>query len=106
MADFSFSNGLNKSLDHQVRDLRKQLSHISKTLADHGVDFEDIADDAGDLVRGARKNAKRAAKHARREADVLTHAVQKAPAAASTVLVVAAAVGFGLGLLYNLVERD
>lgn len=102
----SLSDGLNKTLDSQLRDLRKQVSHISKSLADHGIDFEDLADDAEDLMHGARKNARRAARHVKRDADVIGHAAQKAPAAAGTVLALAAIVGFGLGYLYNIAQRD
>lgn len=106
MADLGFANGLNKSLDHQLRDLRKQISHISKTLSDHGLDFDDIADEADHFMRGARKNAKRARKQFNRDADVLARAVEKAPAGAGTVLVVAAAVGFGMGYLFHIATRD
>lgn len=106
MAQFGFANELNKSLDHQIRDLRKQLSGISRSLADHGIDLDELAGDADHLWRGARKNARKAAKQARREVDVLTHAVEKAPAGAGTVLAVAALVGFGLGYLVHLAQRD
>ncbi|WP_332718792.1 hypothetical protein [Pelagibacterium mangrovi] len=100
------ANGLNSSLHSQMRDLRSQLAHISKTLADNGIDFDDLAGEAEDFMHGARKNARRAVRQVRRDADVIAHAAQKAPAATGTVLVVAAAVGFGLGFLYHLAQRD
>lgn len=105
MADHGFANGLNSSIHAQVRDLRRQLSHISKNLADHGIDFEDLADDAEDFMAGARKNARRAVRNVRHDADVITSAMQKAPAGTGGVLVIAAAVGFGLGYLYHLAQR-
>lgn len=104
MADLT--NGLNSSIHSQMRDLRRQLASISKTLADHGIDFDDIAEEAEDFMHGARKNARRAARQVRKDADVIARAAQKAPAATGTVLVVAAAVGFGLGFLYHLAQRD
>lgn len=106
MADHGFANGLNSSIHSQVRDLRRQLAHISKSLADHGIDFEDLADEAEDFMHGARKNARRAARQVRRDADVITRAIQKAPAGTGGVLVVAAAVGFGLGYLYHLARHE
>ncbi len=106
MAELGFPKGLNSSLHSQVRDLRRQLAQVSKALADHGIDFEVLADEAEDFMHGARKNARRAARQVRRDADVIAHAAQKAPAATVTVLVVAAAVGFGLGFLYHLAQRD
>ncbi|RDE08926.1 hypothetical protein [Pelagibacterium lacus] len=105
MADFGITDGIGKSLDHQVRDLRKQIDQVSKSLARHGVDFNDLADDAEDLWRGARKNAHRAAKHMRHDADVLGRAMEKAPAGVGTVLTVAALVGFGLGYLVHISQR-
>ena len=105
MADHGIANGLNSSIHAQVRDLRRQLAHISKNLSEHGIDFEDLAGEADDLMDGARKNVRRAARHVRHDADVLTHAMQKAPAITGGVLVVAAAVGFGLGYLYHLTQR-
>ena len=106
MAELGFPQGLNSSLHHQVRDLRRQLAHMSKALADRGIDFEDLADEAEDFMHGARKNARRAARQVRKDADVIARAAQKAPAATGTVLVVAAAVGFGLGFLYHFAQRD
>lgn len=106
MADHGLANGLNSSIHSQVRDLRRQLAHLSKSLADHGIDFDDIAEEAEDFVHGARKNARRAARQVKRDADVITRAMQKAPAATGGVLVVAAAVGFGLGYLYHLATRE
>ena len=105
MADHGFANGLNSSIHKQVRDLRRQLADISKNLADHGLDFDDIAEEAENFMHGARKNARRAARHVRHDADVLARAAQNAPAATGGVLVVAAAVGFGLGYLYHLATR-
>ncbi|SDG91609.1 hypothetical protein [Pelagibacterium luteolum] len=105
MADFSFANGINKNLDHQVRDLRKQLQSISKTLADNGIDFDELSDEAEDLWRGARKNARRASKQVQRDIEIINKAAHKAPAATGTVLAVAAIVGFGLGYLYHISQR-
>lgn len=106
MADHGLANGLNSSINVQVRDLRRQLAHISKSLADRGIDFEDIGHEAEDFMGGARKNARRAARQVRRDTDVITRAAQKAPAATGGVLVIAAAVGFGLGYLYHLAQRE
>lgn len=101
MADFSLTNGLEKPVKSQIRELRRQLDSISKSLSDHGLD---LADEAGDFIHGARKNARRASKQARKEIDVLSRAVHKAPASAGAVLVVAAAVGFGLGYLLHIAQ--
>lgn len=106
MADRGIANELNSSINNQVRDLRRQLNQISKTLADNGIDFDELAGEADHFMKGARKNARRASKQFLREADVLTHAAQKAPAATSTALVAAAVVGFGLALLVHLARED
>ncbi|WP_417579877.1 hypothetical protein [Pelagibacterium sp.] len=106
MANFSLSNGVEKPVKSQLRELRHQLNSISKSLADHGLDFEDLADEAEDFVHGARKNARRAAKHARKDIDVLSRAAHKAPASAGAVLIVAAAVGFGLGYLLHIAQDN
>ena len=103
MADFSLTNGLEKPVKSQIRELRRQLDSISRSLSDHGLD---LADEAGDFIHGARKNARRASKQARKEIDVLSHAVHKAPASAGAVLVVAAAVGFGLGYLLHIAQDN
>lgn len=105
MADFGFANGLNKSLDHQVRDLRKQLAGISKALSDNGLDLDDLSHDAENLLKGAQKNARRAARNVEKEIDVLSRAAHKAPAGAGTVIAVVALVGFGLGYLAHIAQR-
>lgn len=106
MADFSLTNGLEKPVKSQIRELRRQLDSISKNLADHGLDLDDLADDAGDFIKGARKNARRATRQAQKDIDVLSRAMHKAPASAGAVLVVAAAVGFGLGYLLHIAQDN
>jgi ElaB/YqjD/DUF883 family membrane-anchored ribosome-binding protein len=104
MANFSLTNGVEKPIKSQLRELRQQLSSISKSLADHGMNFDDLTDDAEDFVHGARKNVRRAARHARKDMDVISRAAHKAPASAGAVLIVAAAVGFGLGYLLHIAQ--
>ncbi|MEQ8445750.1 MAG: hypothetical protein RIB57_07685 [Pelagibacterium sp.] len=104
MANLSLTNGMEKPIKSQLRELRQQLNSISKNLADHGLDFDELADGADDFVHGARKNARRTMRHARKDIDVLSRAAHKAPASAGAVLVVAAAVGFGLGYLLHIAQ--
>lgn len=106
MVDFHLRKDSNSPIHHQVDEMRRQLRHISKSLSDHGIDFDDMAHDAEKFMRTTRKSAKRAARHVTHDADILTRAAQRAPAGAGTVLAVAAIVGFGIGYLFHLAQND
>ncbi|GGA60233.1 hypothetical protein [Pelagibacterium lentulum] len=88
MADSSITDDARKAMEHQVRELRDQITLIDKSLTKHGFDIEDVRDHAENLFHGAQKNARRAARHVQKKTDVVAKAAQRARLATSTALTI------------------
>lgn len=101
VASNSLTTEMHDAMDKQLRELRSQIANINKSLSDHGLDIEDLRDEADNLIHGATKNAQRAAQHVQDEAVVVAKAARKAPMAATTALGLAGLIGFGIGYLVS-----
>lgn len=106
MADSRLDDTIEKAFEQQIKDLRAQITQISKSLSDNGFDIDSVKGDAQDRLHGAAKTAQRAVRHAQDEASAVVDVAKKAPAATGTVLSLTGAIGFGLGYLFCLSQLD
>lgn len=92
--------------EEQIADLRGQLASITRSMREHGFDLGHLRDEAHELVDGAAKNARRAAGYAQSEAKAIARVARKNPAGATTVITLAAALGFVAGFVACQIQHE
>ncbi|WP_127143329.1 hypothetical protein [Pelagibacterium montanilacus] len=93
------SDDIRNTLETQVEDLRKQLKHITSTLSEQGLNLDELREGAEEGLHGVGRSAQRAVRHAQDEAEAVFDVARKAPAATTTALTIAGALGFLVGYL-------
>ncbi len=100
MVDGVSSEDLRKEFDKQIADLKKEMTTISKVLAERGSDtYERTREAASDAMERAKGQARGSFQQAREQARLVTDTVKENPGTAATVLSSAGVIGFVLGLV-------
>ena len=100
MADPLNPEEIQKALEKQIADLRKEMSEISKTLAERGADLYDGARGrASEALDEASQRASGAMRQLRTTGATVSELARENPATATAIVVLSGLVGFLLGLV-------
>lgn len=97
MAQHNIAEDAREAVEDQIGQLRDQLHAITQSLHDHGIGIEEFREEARELADGTARNVRRAADFAQDEAKAVARVARRNPAGAGTALMLAAAIGFGVG---------
>ncbi|AMS44873.1 MULTISPECIES: hypothetical protein [Aminobacter] len=91
-------DGIQKSVEKQISELRKEIAKINKSLTDRSLDLvAEARDTAHGVIEGASMRTSRAARQLRSQAQSVSEAARENPATTGAVIGLAGLVGFMIG---------
>jgi ElaB/YqjD/DUF883 family membrane-anchored ribosome-binding protein len=99
MADTPNSAEIQKALEKQVADLRKEITRINKTISARSAEMmDDARDQASSFYENASARASKATQQLRTQAHAVSEVARENPGTTTAVLGVVGVMGFLLGL--------
>ncbi|MEO9336421.1 hypothetical protein ABFT80_03130 [Mesorhizobium sp. SB112] len=107
MADTPNADDVQKALEKQIAELRKEITKINKSIADRGAEAIDEARGrASEFYDEASNRASRAAQQLRTQAHAVSEVARENPGTTTAVLTVAGIVGFVIGVAVGQASSD
>lgn len=106
MADNRNIDDVLSAFERQITDLRKETSRLADSLAEHGLDMDDLRDRGRAAYSGAARGVRRAARYARKEGGVAVGAMREHPGTTTSALAAAGLVGLALWWYLDASERN
>lgn len=98
---------IQKALEKQIADLRKEITRINKTVSARGAEIvEDAREHASDMYDTASTRATRAAQQLRSQAQAVSEVARDNPGTATAVVSVIGLLGFVAGLVVGQALTD
>lgn len=89
-----------------IESLRAEVSRLTKIITAQGAQaFSDVRHGAANVVDAATPAARRVAEAAKAEGTAIAQSAREHPAAAGSVLLVAAAIGLGIGYILGVASQ-
>ncbi|NGN43317.1 hypothetical protein G6N74_19790 [Mesorhizobium sp. CGMCC 1.15528] len=99
MADTPSSDDIQKALEKQIADLRKEIAKINKTVSARSAEMmDDAREQASSLYESASDRASKATQQLRTQAHAVSEVARENPGTTTAVLGFVGIVGFLLGI--------
>ncbi|WP_337269080.1 hypothetical protein [Oryzifoliimicrobium ureilyticus] len=107
MAPNTDSDDYKSAVNDDISSLKKEIARLQKLVAGHSAEaYYEMRDKAGKIYDEAAPRAKNAVDHIRSESAAAAQVAREHPAAASTAMLLAGAIGFIAGYIVAKPQRS